>query len=167
MKKYILLAGVALATMTANNVMASSYSDITVKANIELFEERTCTDLDFGTIEILPSANLAAGAASTEAKVVLASDGTFTTSGATIDNGGFGIMSVTGASVANCGGSGTIAGYTESVTLKNGDSTLTVSNFTKGMLVYDYVIGATLTIPDVMTVEAGEYTGSFTIYNVY
>ena len=171
MKKYILLAGVALATMTANNVMAyGNYSDVNVKANIEKLTHRTCTDLDFGTIKILPSANLAAGAASTEAKVELKRDGTVTTSGATVDNGGFGIMSVTGASVAKCGEGGLeYDNSPETITLKNGDSTLTVSDFGEYMNENDYTYGirATLTIPDVITVEEGEYTGAFTVYHRY
>jgi len=101
MKKYILLAGVALATMTASNVMAYDYSDVNVKANIEVLSHRSCTDLNFGTIKILPSANLANGAIDPWAKVVLATDGTVTTSGLTVDSQGYGIMGVTVASVAN------------------------------------------------------------------
>jgi len=169
MKKYILLAGVALATMTASNVMAYDYSDVNVKANIEVLSHRSCTDLNFGTIKILPSANLANGAIDPWAKVVLATDGTVTTSGLTVDSQGYGIMGVTGASVANCGTGGSLpSNFPETITLRNGNSTFTVGEFmhTSHDGGHDYVIGATLTIPDVTTVEAGEYTGTFTIYDV-
>lgn len=170
MKKYILLAGVALATMTANNVMAGNYSDVNVKANIEKLTHRTCTDLNFGTIKILPSARLVSGAGSAVAYVELGVDGTVTTSGSTVDNGGYGIMSVTGASVANCGGGGLeYDNFPETITLKNGDSTLFVKDFKEYRNENDFTYGirATLTIPDVITVEEGEYTGAFTVYHNY
>ena len=157
MKKYILLAGVALATMTANNVMANGvYYDVKVEADIVKLTQKNCSNLDFGFINIISRSG-------ETVKVTIPVDGT---DAKAVEGEEF-VTLIKGASPAQCVDSlAAAASLPETVKISNTDGDeLLVSDFTRSSDYY--TLGATLTIDDIGEVTDGHYTGSFTTYFTY
>ena len=160
MRKYFLLAGVALTAMAASNVntaMAYEYADVEVNAQIFHLNRVECSNLNFGEIHIMTNR-------SGPATIKLNTDGTIEKSSEAVDR-------VLNSSVAKCQSSmGGLLNYAELpeeviLTNSNDETTLSVTDFTSNH--GSYSIGATLNIEDTATVPTGTYTGSFTIVTPY
>ncbi|MBQ8870397.1 MAG: DUF4402 domain-containing protein [Alphaproteobacteria bacterium] len=151
MRKYFLLSAVALIAATTANA-TTDYAEVTAKATIEVANKYDCGEVNWGTIVVKQN--------NSDILLQMDSDTGKVTSGS--DD----VISVTGASRAQCDNSETEL-YPEgmnipSITLRADGKTQTLTYAPDG---YGDFIGGSLTIP--AKIEAGTYTGSFTITETY
>ncbi|MBE6450505.1 MAG: hypothetical protein E7016_00900 [Alphaproteobacteria bacterium] len=155
MRKYFLLSAVALMAATTANA-TTDYAEVTAKATIEVANELSCTEMNWGKIVVKQN----------NAETILEMG--FNSQVSPKYGQGADILSTSGypaASTTNCTGvdfDTTTPTYPSQVPLKaeGKTKTLTLEPGYESNSFYGY-----LTIP--ANVESGEYTGSFTVTVTY
>ncbi|MBE6450554.1 MAG: DUF4402 domain-containing protein [Alphaproteobacteria bacterium] len=154
MRKYFLLSAVALLTATTANA-TTDYAEVTAKATIEVASVFSCSDLNFGKIVVKNG-----------------HEDTYVVLGYEVEYDKENIISFSEYEMAACNNLLEVTGndsimldhatLPETITLSgpNG-SKLTVSDYQ----IFDWDFGGKLNIP--AGIQAGEYTGSFTVTVTY